>query len=194
MRRPVTERTASGANFRTQAGGTRCTSISEQTNYRCGRPAEFGHDKCYAHMGRYDTAIKSEALREKYKRLQRDTELRDQQDDLALLRAFCEVMVEKATDAESTESLSEMTPTQIAGVTNMLQQIDRLIGTITRREERSQFMVHAKDIAALVERMTEVVTRHVKDPEIVGRICSDLTAISIPAAQLPPEEKDDYEN
>lgn len=142
-------------------------------------------------MGRYDAAIKSESLREKYTRLQRDTELRDQGDDLALLRAFCEVMVEKATDAESAESLSEMTPAQIAGVTNMLQQIDRLIGSITKREERSQFMVHAKDIAALVERMTEVVVRHVKDPEVVGRICSDLTAISIPAAQLPPEDKDD---
>lgn len=191
MRRPVTDLTESGVNFRTSSGLPRCRSISVQTNMRCGRSVVLGSDRCYAHVPRYDSAIKSESLREKYQRLKKDTELRDQNDDLALLRAFCEVMIEKATDAESVDSLSEMTPIQIAGITNMLQQIDRLIASITRREERSQFVVHARDIAALVERMTEIVVRHVKDPELITRICNDLTSVAIPAAQLPPPDRED---
>lgn len=126
-------------------------------------------------MGKYDTVIKSESLRKAYLRFATDDTITDQGDDLALLRAMCEVLVARHSDVEDKELGVE----KIMAITNMLLQVDKLIKSITEREAKQKFLVHISSVKTLIEKISDVLIRHIKDPEEVRRIVADVTAIEI---------------
>lgn len=179
-------------------GRTRCHAVNKSTGHRCkaytcansnycryhgGRHVDFHLLHALRKMGRYDDIIKNEALRDKYKRTSADKAITDQKDDLALLRAMCEVIVERAFPEGA--SVENMALDRVSVVTNLLKQVDQLISAITEREKKLDMLVRVDSVKELVDRIVDTVSRHVDDPEVLRKIASEITSSSVTSSAPP---------
>ena len=142
-----------------------------------------GTHVCKYHGGvtslRYKGAIKNNKLRDAYVRHATDPLLTDQKDDLALLRAMCEAVL-SSLDADDTSPLDPQfegvdRPEKEAKLLNLIDRIDRIVKTVNDREAKNKLFVHIKDISNLLDRFTEIATRHIKDPAVLAAMVAELT-------------------
>lgn len=190
---PPTKRGKVAAAQGVDLARVRCSAMSRQTGLRCAGYSCHGQTLCMYHggthvpvevlvlaKGRYDEVIGNASLLEKYKRLKKDDDLTSQEDDLALLRAMCEVIVERAFKSDT--PVASMSTDAIAAVTAMLERVDRLVSSISERESRQKLTIRVAEIAKVIDRVFEVVGKYVKDPGTMQAIGRELANVSIPDA------------
>lgn len=137
--------------------------------------------------GRYEDMIKSERLRDKYIRIRKDPELMDQKDDLALLRAFCELVVEKHTAIIEAEA-GDIDESRLAAMSSQIERITRLVDAITKREQQQDAFIHIDEIGKALSKVVEIIGRHVKDPMAVAAIAQEITSIQVGRRSVEPNE------
>lgn len=171
----------------------RCNSISNRGR-RCGKQACLGATTCKFHFGgpkdmkgRYDAYIKSEKLRERYKRHLTDGELTDQRDDLALLRAMCETIVEKHTAVLEAEG-DEVDEARLSAMSGAIERVTRLVEAITRREQAQEFLIHVDDVTKAISKVSEIIARNITDQGLVRSIIAELTAIQLRRTTSDPDQ------
>lgn len=137
--------------------------------------------------GRYDKFIKSDKLRERYQALLKDGELTDQKDDLALLRTFCEAIIEKHTAVMSAED--DIDENRISAMAASIERVTRLVSVITQREQAQEFLIHVEDVTKVITKIAEIITRNVPDPALRDSIIIEMTGIQIRKASQSPENQ-----
>lgn len=134
--------------------------------------------------GRWDNAIKSEKLREKYQRIRKDEDLTDQKDDLALMRAFCEVIVEKHTMILEAEGEDNIDEAKLNAMANSIERVSRLIEAIDKRERAQENFIHAEEVVKAMQKVAEIIARNIKDRTLVATIVQEISAIHV--GRRPP--------
>lgn len=183
-------------------GRTRCTAVSRRHGKRCKAYACHGNNCCRYHGGhhtpkelliatgatkeladvRYAGRIQNETLREKYLRAAQDPELTDQKDDVALLRAMTEALLERFPHDK------EMSPTGMAAISGMLKEVTRTINAITDREAKLDGLIPVSQVAQMCEAIVEIITRHVTDSETIRRIASEMSKLEAGRKRKVPIE------
>lgn len=158
----------------------RCMAYCRSTGNRCRQWAIPGCTVCKYHggrVGRYDDAIKNQALRDKYKQQVADKQLTDLEDDLALLRAMTEVIVERAFPADA--DVKDIPADRIGVISTLLEKVTKLVDSITKHQLAKGQLVSIQSMTRMVDTMTLILQRHIPDQELLRRIVADMTTVTV---------------
>lgn len=187
-------------------GRTRCAAVARTTGKRCKAWTLHGSRYCEKHAPRnafiskdvlvksgevivmhdnspqrYKTVIVNEKLREKYLRLRKDKSNMEQEEDLALIRAMLELIVEKAFP-EGDIKLEGIGPT-----VQMIKEVTQLITEIEDRQRKTQMMIGMRQIESMLDKFVDIIKRLVVDQALVGQIVRELSSVAVESVK-PMEE------
>jgi hypothetical protein len=160
----------------------RCTARSKRTGQPCTQPVCRGRTKCRLHGGRSRRGLAAPAwkggryskalppdLVDAYERARTDPELLALRDELALVDARLNALLERLAEGE--------TSTGWARVYEALELRRRLADTERKREQWLQTVLTAEQALAFVGALAASVKRHVQDRAILQAISGDIEAV-----------------
>lgn len=166
----------------------RCMATSRKSGKRCRQWAIPGCTVCKHHggrVGRYDDAIRNQALRDKYKAHVADKQLTDLEDDLALLRAMTEVIVERAFPADV--DMKDVPADRIGVISTLLEKVTKLVDSITKHQLAKGQLISIQSMTRMVDSMTTILQRHIPDQDLLRRIVVDMTTVTVEDQKCLPQ-------
>jgi len=135
----------------------------------------------------YNDHLKSKTLREMYEAECDNDDIKDLTNEIALARTFTAACLEKLGDTD----LSDLSSRSIATVQILVKDVGTLVEQMARVEQRMQQSLTAADLYAVTNQILEAVRRHVKDPEILEKLASEIEGLVVLRPGERPEERSD---
>jgi hypothetical protein len=160
----------------------RCIAIKHATGQRCRNYAAPGDTRCWKHGAggkayRMRYQFKTKTLQDAYEVLASNPDRLDLGEELGLARLILQTLVSR------TEKLGSENGEAILSLT---RNIGDLAGTMSRIEKDIRQTVNAEQLRTIADQMLLIVTRHIKDPEVLGKIQDDLCSIALPINENDP--------
>lgn len=168
-------------------GCIRCTQMVKETGIRCKNFAVRGSNNCIIHGGilarakagkeqLYSVFLKDKKMKNVYDTLasQSSDEISGYQQELSLLRTLLGNYLVHFSDVPSIEAIKE--------VAAISREIRALLSECTKAEIKMGQLIDIGKVTIIVKSLANIVSRYVKDPEILKQIAQDFDSVRWPDA------------
>lgn len=158
-----------------------CAGIISGTTNRCRNFSLPGSNYCPYHGGKskglvFSPFIKNKTLKEMAEEFSTDNSLDTVKNEVALMRSLFMQTVNSFTEKDGFD------PYELRQISSVIGEIRQLISTCLNMEEQSGRLIDVKSVVIIVNHLTKIIDKNVKDRDVIKRIANEFSRIPWPGS------------